>query len=219
MTRFRISKIALILGAPFLASLTPIVAQAGAAFYVDAGGAVTHIHSPDPFYGTGIPSSGTGYGLNLGIFTTFTERSPAINLQFGLEDRYTSTSNSAAGASYQFMAAYPVLRLQVTRLFLSAGVTPLVWRGETLNGVTTSLSQVSSALSYLGEAGLLLPVTPKFSFGISGSGEWVSVGSSSSPRPIMSGNFFMRFYFDFGSGEYHNSSEFHGWRYPFGRDL
>jgi hypothetical protein len=217
MTRLRVAAIALLWGAPLLTS--PTIAHAGAAFYVDAGGSITHIKAPEPFYGTGVSSVEFGYGLNFGIFTTFTERSPALNLQFGLEDRYTSSAAGAPGDSMQFMAVYPVLRLQLSRLFLSVGATPLVYRGDTINGVSTSLTSVSGAISYLGEAGLLMPVTPKFSFGASGSGEWVDSGSTLSPKPILAANFFMRFYFDFGSGETMNSSEFKGWRYPFGRDF
>jgi hypothetical protein len=222
MTRLRISTFtfffgALLIGAPFLAM--PTIAQAGAAFYVDTGGSITHINEPEPFYGSGASSAAFGYGLNAGIFTTFTERSPSINLQFGLEDRYTSSAAANPGDSMQFMAAYPVLRLQMSRLFFSVGATPLVWKGETLNGVSTSLTTVSGTISYLGEAGLLMPITPKFSFGASGSGEWVDSSSTLSPKPIISGNFFMRFNFGIGSGEFHDSSEFRGWRYPFGRDM
>jgi len=200
--------------------LVPAIAHAGAAFYVDAGGSVVHMHNPDPFYGTGIPSAGIGYGLNLGIFTTFTEKSPLVNLQFGIEDRFSTGGDSSQQASYQFMAVYPVLRLQLSRLFLSAGYSPIVWRGETLNGSSSALTEVSGASSYLAEAGTLFPITPKFSFGASLSGEWVHADPSWSPRPIMAGNFFMRFYFGFGSGGgSSNSTEFRGWRYPFGRDF
>lgn len=219
MVRLRVSKIALVLGAPFLIPLASPLAHAGAAFYVDAGGAVSEIRQPEPFYGSGAQSPGVGYGLDFGMFTTFTERSPAINLQFGVLDRYSSGTASATSSSYQLMAAYPVLRLQITRLFFSGGYTPYVWRGETLNGSSSSLSLVTGARAAYGEAGLLAPITPKFSFGFSASSEWITDNHSSSPGPVLAGNIYLRFHFGIGTGEEHESSEFKGWRYPFGRDL
>jgi hypothetical protein len=188
-------------------------AFAGPAFYADAGGSVVEIHTPSPFWGSGVPTPGIGYGLNYGIWTTFSKSEPAINLQFGIQDRYEAASGS--GATYGFMAAYPELRLQLSRLYFSVGATPFIWQSLDYSGANSSLGRVQGATSYLGEAGLLFPVTPKFSFGASASVEYVHTSSVSSPNPIASANAFMRFYFGFGDGS-HNSSEFKGWRYPFG---
>lgn len=71
----------------------------------------------------------------------------------------------------------------------------------------------------MGEMGFLLPVTPRFSFALSGTYETVSSGGVKSPNPIVSGNFLMRFYFGFGDANSRKSNEFRGWRYPFGKEL
>jgi hypothetical protein len=115
------------------------------------------------------------------------------------------------------MAVYPVLRLQISRLYFSLGATPFVMRSLDYNGVSSGLSRITDATSYLGEVGVLFPITPKVSFGLSATAEYVHENSVSSPNPIGSANAFLRFYFGFGDGS-HNSSEFYGWRYPFGRN-
>jgi hypothetical protein len=186
-------------------------AWAGPSFYADAGASAVQIHTPSPFWGAGSPSAGLGYGANYGIWTTFTSGEPVLNIQFGIQDRYSSASGN--GASYGFMAAYPELRLQLSRLYFTFGASPFVMK----SGSGTSLSRVTDATSYLGEVGVLFPITPKVSFGLSAAAEYVHENSVSSPNPIASGNAFLRFYFGFGDGS-HNSSEFHGWRYPFGRN-
>jgi hypothetical protein len=191
----------------FLLSTT---AWAGPSFYADAGVAGTQIHTPSPFWGDGVPSASIGYGVNYGIWTTFTSNEPVINLQFGIQDRYSSASGN--GATYGFMAAYPEIRLQLSRLYFSFGATPFVMKSLDYNGTSAGLQRVSGASSYLGEVGILFP---KVSFGLSASAEYVHENSFSSPSPIASANAFLRFYFGFGDGS-HNSSEFHGWRYPFG---
>jgi hypothetical protein len=190
-------------------------AWAGASFYADAGASGVEIHTPAPFWGFGVPSASLGYGLNYGIWTTFSTNEPVINLQFGIQDRYESATGN--GASYGYMAAYPELRLQISRLYFTAGYTPFVMKSLDYNGTSTGLSRVSDATAYLGEAGILFPITPKVSFGLSASVEYVHENSVASPNPIAAGNAFLRFYFGFGDGS-HGSSEFHGWRYPFGRN-
>jgi hypothetical protein len=217
MTRLRISIIAALSGVLFL---IPGFAHAGPAFYADAGGSLVKIRSEDPFWGSNDPSAGFGYGLNFGIFTTFTNSNPTVELQFGLLDRYSSASASNPQTTYQLMSVYPVLRLQLSRLYFSAGGTPFVMRGLSSSAGNYGLTRVNNAISYLGEVGILYPVTPKFSFGTSLSAEYVHVDESWSPKPLASANFFMRFYFGFGEGGgSRNSTEFRGWRYPFGRDF
>jgi hypothetical protein len=139
-------------------------AWAGASFYADAGASGVEIHTPAPFWGFGVPSASLGYGLNYGIWTTFSTNEPVINLQFGIQDRYESATGN--GASYGYMAAYPELRLQISRLYFTAGYTPFVMKSLDYNGTSTGLSRVSDATAYLGEAGILFPITPKVSFGL-----------------------------------------------------
>jgi hypothetical protein len=210
--RWLISLLGILLG---LSALLAQTSYAGPSFYADAGGSIVQIHSPSPFWANGAPNASIGYGLNYGIWTTFSNNDPALNLQFGVVNRYSSASGN--GATYGFMAAYPVLRLQISRIFISAGATPLVWQSLDYNGVSYGIQRAVGAMSYLGEAGILFPITPKFSFGASATAEYVKQNSVSSPSPIGSANLLMRFYFDFDNGS-HQSSEFRGWRYPFGQN-
>jgi len=199
------------------------IAFAGPAFFVDAGVGYVQMQNTGTFYNNSSLGTNSGYGLNLGLWTTFTNGNPPIEFQLGVQDRYESVS--ASGDSYGLNLVYPVVRLQLSRLFFSFGYTPFVM--SSIGGSSTAnetLSDKSGATAMIGEVGLLLPVTPKFSFGISFSDERVSSGGVASPSPIYTGNFFMRFYFGFGSGgstggSSRTSNEFHGWRYPFGREL
>jgi hypothetical protein len=191
---------------------------AGAAFYVDAGGGYVQMKNTSQFYNNSSLGTNSGYGLNLGLWTTFTSGDPPIEFQFGLQDRYESVS--ASGDSYGLNLMYPTARLQLSRLFFSFGYTPFVMSsvgGSSAQNQT--LSHVSGADAILGEVGTLLPVTPKFSFGVAFDYEKITSGGVSSPSPIYSGNFFMRFYFDFGGGGSRTSNEYHGWRYPFGKEI
>ena len=195
-------------------------AFAGPAFFVDAGGSYVQMKSDNAFFGNQISSSNHGYGLNLGLWTTFTNGNPPLEIQLGVEDRYANIVSSQD--YYGLNVVYPVLRLQASRIFLSGGYSPYVFRS--IGGSTSSnqtLSLVKGGSSLLGEVGTLLPITPRFSFGISGVYESVSVGGVKSPSPVISANLFMRFYFGFGSGGLggRKSNEFRGWRYPFGKDL
>lgn len=199
-------------------SLFAVPAFAGAAFYVDAGGAYVQMKDASQFY-HGSQNSGTGYGLNLGLWTTFTNGDAPLEVQFGVDDRYEAVSSS--GQSYGLNIPYPVLRLQASRIYLSFGYSPYVMSSIGGNSASSqTLQHVPGARAMMGEIGTLLPVTPRFSFGLAGTYETVSDGGIKSPNPIISGNFFMRFYFGFGDGSTtRKSNEFRGWRYPFGRDL
>ncbi len=195
-------------------------AWAGPTFYVDAGAGYVNLQKPSPFFnGSLVSGSASGYGLGIGLWTTFTSNTPALNFQLGLQDRYTGGADSA-GTSFGLNIPYLVARLQASLLYLGFGYSPYVSRS--VNG-TTSFGPVTGASSMMGQAGVLLPVTPKFSFGIEGSYQTVNSGYGASPSPIIAVTGFMRFYFGFGAGGAggggHTSGEFRGWRYPFGKDL
>lgn len=190
---------------------------AGPLFYVDAGGGYVQMRNSASFFNQSGSGTGSGYGLGLGFFSTLTTRDPVMNFQLGIQDRYETTSN--AGATDGLNLPYAAVRLQLSRIFFTFGYCPYVW--QSIGGASAqsaTLSHVSAAYSLLGEAGFLLPVTPRFSFYLSGAYESVSAGGVKSPNPILSGAAGMRFYFGFGAGD-SGSNEFHGWRYPFGREL
>lgn len=219
MKGLRRSALALLISALFFCTFFCSVAPrayAGAAFYVDAGGSYVQMKNAASFF-NGTTDSGTGYGMNIGLWTTFTNGDAPLEFQLGVDDRYSSVS------PYSLNAVYPVVRLQASRIFFSFGYSPYVMGStsgsSSASSSSSSLQHVSGASALMGEAGLLLPVTPLFSFGLSGTYEQVSEGGVKSPSPVISGNVFMRFYFGFGDGSSRKSNEFHGWRYPFGKEM
>jgi hypothetical protein len=209
---------------PFSAAVVTVFlfassSYAGPLFYVDAGAGYTKMESPSPFFSGTSSGTPSGYNVGLGLWSTLTTGSPIVNLQFGVLDRYENTQITGTGMTEGLNLPYGAARVQISRLFFTFGYCPYVWSSSGGTSTTGSvLSHAVGASSMLGEAGLLLPVTPLFSFGLSGSYESVSQNGIKSPSPIISGNVFMRFYFGFfGGSATRSSNEFVGWRYPFGK--
>jgi hypothetical protein len=198
-------------------------AFAGPAFFVDAGGGYVQMQNTGQFYNNSTLGPNSGYGLNIGLWTTFTNGNPPLEFQFGVQDRYETVQ--ASGLSYGLNLVYPVVRLQMSRIYFAFGYTPFVMSSEGGSSAENqTLNNTTGSTAMFGETGVLFPVTPKFSFGTSLSYERVTSGGVASPSPIYTGNFFMRFYFGFGEGgstggSSRTSNEFHGWRYPFGREI
>lgn len=195
--------------------LLPLPALAGPAFYVDAGGSYVQMKGANTFFNSNSLGQ-TAYGMDLGIWTTFTHRETAMDFQFGIYDRQQSILNSGTSSSLNLIL--PAVRLQASRVFLTFAYSPYVFGPS--NSSPTGLGRALQSTALLGEMGMLFPITPKFSFGASGSYETIKRNGISGPDPALAGNFFMRFNFGFGSEEASRpSSEFKGWRYPFGREL
>jgi hypothetical protein len=184
--------------------------------YAEAGGAVSQFHGNTPFFGPGTDNpSGLGYGVDFGAYVSFSGGSAPTDFQLGFQERLSA--GSLGSVSYSIISFYPTARLQISRLYLSGGVSPWVYRGTTLS----DFKPVQSALAYDGEAGFLIPITPRFSFGVGASVEFVSVGGTSGPAPVIQGFGLMRVYWGVGStgggdSSSGTSNEWRGWRYPFG---
>jgi hypothetical protein len=183
--------------------------------YAEGSGAVSQFHNNATFFGPGSDNpSGLGYGINLGGFVSFSGGDAATDFQLGFQEKMSLGSSSSV--SYSILTLYPAVRVQVSRVYIAGGVSPFVYRGTSLS----DFKPVSSALAYYGEAGFLFPVTPRFSFGLGATAEWVSVNGAPSPSPVLQGLALMRIYWGVGqtggSGSGPTSNEFHGWRYPFG---
>ncbi len=203
-----------------LANLMTTSARA-AAFYVESGGGVTQFWSGESFFSNSEigSTSNLGGNANLGVYYGFADGKAPIDLQVGLHFRLATTSSDLT--SFSTHATYANVRLQITRLFITAGITPFVWkRSATTAGIDDFLRQ-GDTLSFFGEAGLLWPITRDFSLGASLAGQWIQSDAGLSPRPILDAVFIMRFYFGHsgggaGSGGGSTSNEWNGWRYPFG---
>lgn len=195
---------------------TPCPARAAGVFYYDLAGGISKYMQTSPFFGaTAQGSTSYGYALNNAVFVNLGGSQQAFAFQFGLQHRLSAASDTVG--TYAVQTAYPVLRLQLSRIFIAAGYTPFVWRRVSDQGGLDYFSRAQQATATLLETGLILPVTPKFSMAIQGGAQFISDGGTRSPSPIWDGTFSMRFYFGFyGNGGDHSSSEFKGWRYPFG---
>jgi hypothetical protein len=192
-------------------------AAASGSFYYDLAGGVSKFQQTSPFFGSTTQSStGVGYSLNNGIFVNWGNEHQAFAFQLGIQHRLSSASDSTA--SYAVQAAYPVMRLQFSRIYFGTGFTPFVWKRSNALGGVDNFTSAQNTSALLVEAGLLLPVTPKFSLGTQASAQFMTSGGAKSPNPIMDATVSMRFYFGFfgHSGGSQSSGEFKGWRYPFG---
>ncbi len=197
-------------------SLGATPAAASGSIYYDLAGGLAKYQQTSPFFGSKTDgSTGYGFALNNGVFINWGGESRAFAFQLGAQHRLSSASDT--NASYGVQAAYPVMRLQFSRIYIGTGYTPYVWKRSNAMGGVDYFSRATNTNALLLEAGLLLPVTPKFSMGTQASAQFLSGPAGSSPNPIMDATFSMRFYFGFfGSGGSQTSGEFKGWRYPFG---
>lgn len=203
---------------PGLLALLPIQARASA-FYYEVEGGLSKYTSTSPFFGTGAQSTGYGFAFNNSVFVTLGSSQTGFTYQLGLQDRISAANDSTTGTSYALNAAYPVLRLQFSRLYIAAGYTPFVWQEVQPSSTLQYFQRAKSANALLLEGGLLWPVTRKFTMGLNAGYQTITQNGVKSPSPALDATFSMRFYFGFsssGGGSSENSAEFEGWRYPFG---
>lgn len=213
--RFTLRQIASLALLLFTLGTSP--AAASGSFYYDLAGGLAKYQQTSPFFGKNTQgSTGYGFALNNGLFINWGSDQRAFAFQLGIQHRLSSASD--ANASYAVQAVYPVMRLQFSRIFLGMGYTPFIWKRSNAQGGVDEFQSATSTSALLAEAGLLMPVTPKFSMGAQASAQYMSGGGVKSPNPIWDATFAMRFYFGFfgSGGGSQTSGEFKGWRYPFG---
>ncbi|MCM2323539.1 MAG: hypothetical protein NDJ90_09790 [Oligoflexia bacterium] len=197
--------------------------RAGAvAFYVESGLGTAKFRSGQSFFApSGTSSTGYGMAFDLGFFTALSDGETPLELHVGIQPRYSTASQ---GSSFSLLSAYPVARLQVSRISFAAGATSLVWKRVAAGAGFDDFDRVYSSLAYFGEVAALWPVTPDFTLGLAGAAQYVSRGGVVSPSPILDITMIMRFYVGYtgrgtagsGGASSRSSNEFKGWRYPFG---
>jgi hypothetical protein len=209
---------ALLRAFPCLALLALAAAPSARAssFYMEGGLGMGDMLQADTFFGSAPSRSGLGLAMCGGLFFNFMSDS-IVEFHLGIIDRVTITSPELL--SWTVNAPYGSARLQLSLLYFGAGVAPIVQRRIATRAGLSNLNVVDSTLAYLGEAGFLWSVTPKFSLALSTTMEFVSSSGTLSPAPIIAVGAAMRIYFGFsgpGAGRAQSSNEFKGWRYPFG---
>lgn len=194
-------------------------AQASA-FYYEIEGGLSKYSTTSPFFGSGAQGTGYGFALNNSVFMTLGSSQTGFTYQLGLQDRISAANDSTTGVSYGLNAPYAVLRLQFSRAYISAGYTSFVWQEVQPSTTLNYFSRAKSASATMLEAGLLWPMTRKFTMGLNASYQSITQDGVKSPSPVLDGTLSMRFYFGFssggGGGGSENSAEYEGWRYPFG---
>lgn len=190
-------------------------------FYYELQGGMGQVREANPFFGDGAatPSSyGTSFNFSFGY--SFSGGEIPAEVQIGLQGRLSSTSVSNGMTYYGLVAPYPILRLQLSRIYVGAGATPVMWRRIGSTAGLDALEMVNGSIAFLGEAGFLWPVAPTFSLGAALSGQFITTSGTLSPKPILEATVVLRFYFGFSKGgAAASSNEFKGWRYPFGREM
>ncbi len=162
-------------------------------------------------------TSGLGFAFNNALMANLSMEGRIFEFHWGVQELWSSAQAGPDNLGY--LAVYPELRIQMSRLFIGAGATPLAWRRSSPESGYDGFASSKSTLSMLGEAGILWPVVHDFSLGATLSGQWVTQSGTSSPAPLLNATILMRFYITFwgkSSGGSGNSNEFKGWRYPFG---
>jgi len=188
----------------------------------EVGGGISQIRNGSPFFGSSAPATADiGLAGNLSLLYGFGNGTSPIDLQFGVES--ILSNGTSFNQYYGMFVPYPAVRLQLSRIYLGAGLSPLILRRfDTSPGLGGGFQ---SGLAYLGQLGLLLPVTPSFSLALQSDAQFISSGGVTSPGPVLNFQLVLRFYFSlFGigkgsGGSSYQSNEFKGFRYPFGIEL
>ena len=212
--------------AAILVLLLPLLSAPAAqasSFYYEIEGGVAQMRKSDPFFPGAPSTSETGLGLNFLVAHSFSGGEIPLEPQLGLQYRLATASANGGAANYAVHAPFVTARLQMSMIFASLGIAPVIWQRDSSSPGFDNFSRAPGAYSYVGEAGFLWAVTPLFSLGASASGQFVSTAGIVAPSPILSATAILRFYFGFsksgGSASSRSSNEFKGWRYPFGNEL
>lgn len=199
----------------------------GASLYLETGAGIAQIRGASEFFGDGAPSVlGLGASLNLTLGANLSARKAPIAFHVGIQHRFTTGSDTLG--SYALQASYPMIRVEMEKVFFGLGATPLVWKRTGLTAGVDGFAMEDSAIAILGEFGVQLPITPDVAFIMSSAVQAVKTSTGNfSPMPSIEGSFALRFFI--GGGTSINApdarkdrgglGEYEGHRYPFGIEL
>lgn len=187
-------------------------------FYIESQTGLSQFRNASSFFGTPVTSpTDLGFSFGMAFMASFGNGDSPMELQLGVLPKYSTGSDTSG--SYTVLSLYPLLRLQLSRLYLAGGATPWIYhQSSATGGGFDQFPYTTSSLAYYGEAGFLFPLVPTFSIGFSSSATWINGPSGENSGPLLDFTFLMRFYAGSigGSSSGHTSNEFRGWRYPFG---
>lgn len=185
-------------------------------FYVDTGAGVSQMRSGANLFGSAPQVMGLGASVHLTGALNLSRPAAGAQAHLGLQYRYTTITDNSA--SYSLHAPYLILRLQASRLFLTLGATPFLWKSFTDAQGAGSFSNSGASLSALGEVGFDVPITPEVSLTLTAGNQLISINN----RYTWAHDFTAGFRFFFGKARGRSSSgsrkmdDYPGWRYPWG---
>src|SRR5260221_595281 len=118
-------------------------------------------------------------------------------------------------------APYLAGRLQLSCFYFGGGVAPFVYRSPTMSGTGgfMGFEHANNTLAYFGEVGILWAVTPMFTLGAAVNETFVNVSGMPPAAQALDITLALRFYLSVDNRSTGGSSEFKGWRYPFGNPI
>ncbi|MBI3534176.1 MAG: hypothetical protein HY072_01640 [Deltaproteobacteria bacterium] len=167
----------------FLFLLFTESSYAGVRPYYELGGGVSLIRSASPFFGDSAPKNlnlGTSIMFSLGL--DFGSEASSMRFHFVIQERFSTGSDGTN--FYSVHGPYGCVRLDGKRVFLTAGVAPILWQRM---GVAAGIDSFNKATGtgVLGELGFGFPITPIVTFELITSGDIVINGGTISPKPII----------------------------------
>jgi hypothetical protein len=204
-----------------LALLLSLLYPSGSAFaagsYFEGGTSIGSFSSADSFFGqSAAASTSGGFVGSLGLYFPLTRENALGHLQAGLQTRISTSTVSGTTDPLAMGSMHLGLRLEIWRLYLGVGYSPLTWVSQPQKGIT-SLHLNSGYSAYMGEAGVIWRVIPELQIAACVGLEYgISTGGAQSPLPVTEYGLRFRFPFQPKEGSRAGGVEFDGFRYPFG---
>lgn len=184
-------------------------------FYIETGFGASKLQKMATFFGDGSPdSTSVGFGYNVTFAKNLSKTTSIMQAHLGVAVR--STSGAVAGTNYGLFSVYPVLRIELMRLYIGGGVSPFIFSQRS---DSSGFKAKSGALGLMAEAAILWRIVPYFHLALGASAEGIQISSTRSPLPAIQASFQMRFLFWFPVEAGERYGDFDGWRYPFGIEI
>lgn len=168
------------------------------------------------------PTLNQGIGYHLGLLGQISFGPRDGELYVGILNRLSSATHLTQNLTTHLWRPYAALRAQFTYFFVTAGYSPFAWEQVTSSFSLSSFDRMDPGSSFFGELGVIWPIVPTFSLGLSAANTFISQSGNSSNAAIFDALFFMQFYLgSIGKEEisdaHHSPSDYEGWRYPYGK--
>jgi hypothetical protein len=190
-----------------------LTGSARANSYIEGGVATGTMKNAGNFFSqSSVGSTGLGFIGSLSVYKPFTSERHFYHLEFGIQNRFTTATDTNTKKSLAMFTPNLALRLEFFRFYVGGGYAPLVFGSAS---GATSLHTIQSAHSDFIEGGVIWRVIPELQISAGAALEFGSPkGSGTSPTITEYG---LRFRFPFNPKDNSKKSvQYDGFRYPFG---